>query len=134
MCRPVLTGLFAQPVPQVLTYALEEILAEKLRAFLERGKARDYYDVWRLLGEKSAAFDSATVYTTLLAKCAHKGLPRPSLEQFLSPPILTQAQAYWVSDLAAQVKPNSLPLWEQVLAELGPLLTNLLQSNIRDLP
>jgi hypothetical protein len=126
--RPVLTGLFTQPVPQVLTYALEEILAEKVRAILERGKARDYYDVWRLLKEKGTAFDAATVYATLLAKCAHKGLPQPSIEQFFSPPILAQARAYWVSDLADQVKPSLLPAWEQVVSELGPLLTHLLQA------
>ena len=110
--RPVLTGLFAQPVPRVLAYALEEVLAEKVRAILERGKVRDYYDVWRLLKEKSAAFDPVTVYATLLAKCVHKELPQPSLEQFFSPPILAQARAYWVNDLADQVKPSLLPLWE----------------------
>ncbi|MBM3187867.1 MAG: nucleotidyl transferase AbiEii/AbiGii toxin family protein [Chloroflexi bacterium] len=130
--RPVLTGLFAQPAPQVLTYALEEILAEKLRAILERGKARDYYDVWRLLEEKSAAFDSATVYTTLLAKCAHKGLPQPAIEHFFLAPMLEQAQAYWVNDLADQVKPHSLPPWRQVVADLQPLLANLLGGK-RDL-
>jgi predicted nucleotidyltransferase component of viral defense system len=124
--RPVLTGLFEQPTPQALTYALDEILAEKVRAILERGKARDYYDVWRLLKEKSAAFDPATVYATLLAKCAHKGLPPPTVQSFFSAPILAQAQAYWVSDLANQVKPNSLPPWEQVVTELETLLANLL--------
>ena len=124
--RPVLTGLFAQPVPRVLTYALEEILAEKVRAILERGKARDYYDVWRLLKEKSAAFDPATVYATLLAKCAHKGLPSPTVQSFFSAPILAQAQAYWVNDLADQVKPNLLPPWEQVVTELEMLLAKLL--------
>jgi predicted nucleotidyltransferase component of viral defense system len=132
--RPVLTGLFAQPVPRLLTYALEEILAEKLRAILERGKARDYYDVWRLLKEKSCAFDSVTVYDTLLAKCAHKGLPQPAIGQFFSPQILDQARAYWVSDLADQVKPNALPPWEQVVAELTPLLADLLQGTRRGLP
>jgi hypothetical protein len=132
--RPVLTGLFAQPVPQVLTYALEELLAEKVRAILERGKARDYYDVWRLLKEKGAAFDSTTVYAILLAKCAHKGLPQPAIERFFSAPILAQAQAYWVSDLADQVKPNLLPSWEQVVAELEPLLTNLLRGTERGSP
>lgn len=126
--RPVITGLFAQPVPQVLTYALEEVLAEKARAILQRGKARDYYDVWRLLKEKDDAFDPATVCTILLTKCTHKGLPPPAIDQFFSPHILAQAQAYWITDLAEQVKPNPLPLWEQVVMELGPLLVDLLQS------
>ncbi|MHB1356697.1 MAG: nucleotidyl transferase AbiEii/AbiGii toxin family protein [Anaerolineae bacterium] len=127
--RPVLTGLFTLPAPQVLTYGLDEILAEKLRAILERGKARDYYDVWRLLKEKNDAFDSATVYATLLAKCAHKGLAQPSIEFFFAPSVLNQAQAYWVNDLADQVKPNLLPPWEQVVTELRTLLANLLSQD-----
>ena len=44
------------------------------------------------------------------------------------------AQAYWVSDLADQVKPSLLSPWEQVVTELRPLLANLLQGKIRDLP
>ncbi|MHB1357700.1 MAG: nucleotidyl transferase AbiEii/AbiGii toxin family protein, partial [Anaerolineae bacterium] len=92
---------------------------------LERGKARDYYDVWRLLKEKHDGFNSATVYATLLAKCAHKGLSQPSIELFFTPRILDQAQAYWVNDLADQIKPNLLPPWEQVVTELRTLLTNL---------
>ncbi|MHB1293459.1 MAG: nucleotidyl transferase AbiEii/AbiGii toxin family protein [Anaerolineae bacterium] len=130
--RLVVTGLFAQPTPRVLTYALEEILAEKARAILERGKARDYYDVWRLLKEKSVSFVPATSCTTLVAKCAHKGLLPPSIEQFFSVPMLAQAQAYWESDLANQVKPQFLPPWEQVVAELYPLLTAFLQSASQD--
>ncbi|MGQ9490625.1 MAG: nucleotidyl transferase AbiEii/AbiGii toxin family protein [Anaerolineae bacterium] len=41
----IVTALFAGLPPRVLVYALEEILAEKLRSILQRGKARDYYDV-----------------------------------------------------------------------------------------
>jgi predicted nucleotidyltransferase component of viral defense system len=126
--RPIVTGLFAEPVPQVLAYSLTEILSEKLRAVLERGKARDYYDVWRLLSEKGDYFDVATVCATLLAKCEHKGLPRQSLEQFFRPDILAQAEAYWVSDLADQVKPNALPRWERVVEELRLLVADVLSD------
>lgn len=43
--RPVLTFPFPSSTPVVLTYTLEELLAEKMRSILQRGKARDYYDV-----------------------------------------------------------------------------------------
>ncbi len=34
---------------RAVVYSLEEILAEKIRSILQRGKSRDYYDVWMLL-------------------------------------------------------------------------------------
>ncbi|MBI5869238.1 MAG: nucleotidyl transferase AbiEii/AbiGii toxin family protein [candidate division Zixibacteria bacterium] len=37
-------------------YPLEEIAAEKLRSILQRGKSRDYYDVWVLLKDYKSDF------------------------------------------------------------------------------
>ena len=122
--RPVVTGVFAAPNPQVLCYALEEILAEKLRSILQRGKARDYYDVWRLLKEKSDHFDRGTARGVLTAKCRHKGLAAPSVEALLSPTLLDAAAAYWSQDLIGQVPGGELPDWGTVTADLCPLLKN----------
>src|SRR5690606_32613461 len=59
--RAVIHG-YGEPLDaQVLVYALEEVVAEKLRAILQhierleergwsRSRARDYYDLWRVLG------------------------------------------------------------------------------------
>jgi predicted nucleotidyltransferase component of viral defense system len=124
--RRVVTTLFSHPRPYVLCYALEEILAEKLRSILQRGKARDYYDVWRLLGEKADAFDRQTARRLLSEKCQNKGLPVPSVEAFLSPASLEGASAYWSQDLIGQVPAEDLPSWEKVTAELGKLLTDFL--------
>jgi predicted nucleotidyltransferase component of viral defense system len=117
--RPVVTGLFPDLRPHVLSYELEEILAEKLRSILQRGKARDYYDVWRLLNEKSSAFDRQTVRGVLSEKCRHKGLPEPSAETFLSPALLQAASAYWSQELVGQVPGGDLPPWERVVADLN---------------
>lgn len=119
--RPVVTGLFIDPRPQVLSYALEEILAEKLRSILQRGKARDYYDVWRLLTEKADAFDRQTARRVLSEKCRHTGLPEPSVEALLSPALLEEASAYWSQDLIGQVPGEDLP-------SLGTVATDLSQS------
>ncbi len=121
--RPVVTGLFLEPRPHVLVYALEEILAEKLRSILQRGKARDYYDVWRLLRDKADAFDRQAARRVLKEKCQHKGLPAPSAEAFLSPPLLEGASAFWSQDLIGQVPAQDLPSWDMVTADLSRLLT-----------
>jgi len=122
--RPVVTGLFSAPRPCVLAYALEEILAEKLRSILQRGKARDYYDVWRLLKEKADGFDRQTARQLLGEKCRHKGLPPPSVEAFLSPELLKGASAFWSQDLIGQVPARHLPSWARVTADLSQLLTD----------
>jgi len=120
--RQVVTSPFPALRPIVLTYALEEILAEKMRSILQRGQARDYYDVWRLLREKSADFDVSVVRSVLAQKCQHKGLDQPSVQAFLSPRYLAEAQMYWDRDLAGQVVPQSLPDWAAVTRELTRLL------------
>lgn len=124
--RQVVVDLFAWLRPTVLVYALEEILAEKLRSVLQRGKARDYYDVWRLLKEKGDQFDQRTARQILQAKCQRTDIPEPTREQFLSPSSLAEAGAYWRQDLAEQVPGVVLFDWNTVVHELHYLLTDFL--------
>ncbi|MHB1318478.1 MAG: nucleotidyl transferase AbiEii/AbiGii toxin family protein [Anaerolineae bacterium] len=126
--RAVARALFAQPAPQVLSYSLDEILAEKLRAIVQRGKARDYYDVWRLLKEKQGELDLERVCQTLDAKCAHRGLGHASSCDLLGTERLAAAESYWRNDLSDQVGEGQLPDWARVVDELGPLLDRLLRS------
>ncbi len=121
---PVTVSPFPNLRPTVLTYALEEILAEKLRSILQRGKARDYYDVWRLLGEKRDRFDATLTRSILAEKCRHKQLPEPQMQDFLQPQALTEAGIYWQRELAGQVAARDLPDWTQVTNELADLLAD----------
>ncbi len=120
--REVIASSFPALSPVILTYALEEILAEKMRSILQRGKSRDYYDVWRLLREESPAFDASVVRSILERKCQHKGLGAPSVRAFLVPQHLAEAGVYWERDLTRQVAPQSLPDWTVATAELAELL------------
>jgi hypothetical protein len=122
--RQPVSALFQEPQPHVLCYALEEILAEKLRSILQRGKARDYYDVWRLLREKADAFDHQVARRVLSEKCKHKNLPEPSAAAFLTPAALGEAGAYWSQDLIGQVPAQDLPAWDTVTADLSRLLVD----------
>lgn len=121
---PVTVSPFPNLRPTVLTYALEEILAEKLRSILQRGKARDYYDVWRLLGEKRDRFDATLTRSILAEKCRHKQLLEPQMQDFLQPQALTEAGIYWQRELAGQVAAHDLPDWTQVTNELTGLLAD----------
>ena len=124
--RPAGVELFGELRPQVLCYALEEMLAEKLRSILQRGKARDCYDVWRLLRDKGDAFDWQTTRQVLARKCEYKRLPEPSVEAFLSALMSQGAAAYWSQDLIGQIPDGNLPAWDTVTVELERLLADLL--------
>ena len=43
--------------PKVLTMSINEIVAEKMRALLQRKKPRDVFDVWFLIHEKEIKLD-----------------------------------------------------------------------------
>ncbi len=70
----------------IQVYSLEEVVAEKLRALLQqvgkferrgwsRSRARDYYDLWRVLGSYGDRMDLADFDSRLQAKCAVRGRP-----------------------------------------------------------
>lgn len=108
----------------VPVYTLDEIVAEKLRSVLQRGKSRDYYDVWLLLTGFNRDFSHARVRDTLSRKCAHRGLPAPALEHFLDPKRTDAAKAYWERGLAHQME--DLPTFERVLDDLRNHLKRLM--------
>lgn len=117
--REVLTSPFPDELRKVLVYPLEELLAEKMRSLLERGKSRDYYDVWRLLKEHTSQLNLERLGKVLSEKLAHKGLYLHSISDFL-PKESKGLKRYWKNDLQQQV--NSLPPLEEVLGELQDML------------
>ncbi|MCL0076584.1 nucleotidyl transferase AbiEii/AbiGii toxin family protein [Dehalococcoidia bacterium] len=125
--RRVLTNPFTDQQREVLVYPLEELLAEKMRSLLERGKSRDYYDVWRLLREHSSQLHFELLGTVLAEKLAHKGLGLRSMSDFLpgDPGVL---KSYWEKDLKQQVE--SLPPLGEVLDELQGMLKKLVAPSM----
>jgi len=63
----------------VKVYSLETTPAEKPRAILQRGKIRDYYDVWRLLREDRV---KTNVKELFLKKCKSKEVEFSGTGQF----------------------------------------------------
>lgn len=56
------------PISTVPAYSVEEIFVEKLRSIYQRARARDYYDIYRLLQQEQ--FDDQTIHTALQEKAA----------------------------------------------------------------
>lgn len=70
---------FDYPKFEVNVYSLENILAEKLRSLIQRGKVRDYYDVWKILREEKI---KTKVKDLFLQKCKSKGVKFEEIDQF----------------------------------------------------
>jgi uncharacterized protein len=117
--RRILTYPFADGEQKVMVYTLEELLAEKMRSLLERGKSRDYYDVWRILKQRSTHLDLKSMSSVLERKIAHKGLTLHKISDFL-PADVNEIRQYWEKDLEQQV--SSLPSLDEVLKELKTIL------------
>jgi uncharacterized protein len=121
----------------VLVYALEEIVAEKLRALLQsearrmkrgwtRPRARDFYDLWRVFGELGSSIDAQVVRAALREKCNVRNVSFTSVDDFFAEGLLAEVDAAWAQSLAPLV--SDLPLLSRVLSELRPKVERLLEK------
>ena len=97
----------------VNAYSLDEIMAEKIRSILQRGKSRDYYDVWMLL--KVEKFDLNEIRQLVIEKCKCKGIEFKS-ELIFDEDKLRDARSFWEVGLKDLVK--ELPDFNLVVHEL----------------
>lgn len=120
------------------TYALEEIVAEKLRTLRQtqaqleargwrRPRARDYYDLWRILSERWGDMDPELVRGILPSKLAHRGVGYSTAGDFFTPQLVAEARRTWRSNLGPFVA--DLPDVGPVLAALRPLVERLVESS-----
>ncbi len=113
--RVRVASTYDYPEFSVLTYSLNNILAEKLRAIIERGFVRDYYDVWRLL--KIGRFEPVRVRELFLEKCKGKGVVFLGVEHFFPEGVENRLEPYFERSLA-RLSSESLPSIGVILSEL----------------
>lgn len=112
---------------QILTYTLEEIFSEKLHAILQntkkiheqkwsRSRARDYYDLWRMLHDFPHELNSTVILETLSRKCEGRGVAYQSINDFFDIKALEAVQRDWDQWLSPMIYP--LPGYKKVIPEL----------------
>ena len=92
-------------------YTIVDLLAEKLRALVERCRPRDLYDVIHVYRHPDLLGRAADVVAVLAQKCAHVGVPPPDLATIHASPFRTEIEAEWANMLAHQLP--ALPPFEQ---------------------
>jgi predicted nucleotidyltransferase component of viral defense system len=108
----------------VPVYALNEMLAEKLRAMLRRARARDLYDAWQLLTRYAEALDWERTRDVLVEKARYKGFRFSSATDFLTPKNKEAWKGSWEASLRHQV--SVVVEYDQVIAEVEQALTDFL--------
>lgn len=105
------------PVPQILAYSIDEILAEKSRALFERhGRARDVYDVVNISRNFREKINSENVKNISIAKFKFKNLVLPTVNEILGSIDKETLKANWEYQLAHQI--SNLPPVEIFIDEL----------------
>ncbi len=123
---------------EVRVYALEEIVAEKLRAILQhveqlgergwsRSRARDYYDLWRVLGTYKDRMDLSDFSAFLREKCAVRDVDFAGPEDFFQEPMLAYIEKTWDQWLGPVVP--RLPPFQTVIGELRPEVAALVPAS-----
>ncbi len=127
---------YGEPIEaQVQLYALEEIMAEKLRAILQqrrmleqrgwsRSRARDYYDLWRILQAYQDRLDLTDFGRLVQAKCEVRGVRFQGADDFFDAPMLAYVEKTWSQWLGHLVP--ELPIFAKVMGELRPQIATIL--------
>jgi predicted nucleotidyltransferase component of viral defense system len=114
--RPVFHHYSDRLETSVISYTLEEIMAEKIRSIFQRTRSRDLYDVGQLAGR----VDHDTVRSIVHRKCESKGV-RVDAEILLAK--REQFSALWHVSLGHQI--NDIPdfdaAFEAVMKEIEDL-------------
>ncbi len=119
---------------QVHVYALEEIVAEKLRAILQhmemlqergwsRSRARDYYDLWRVLSAYQDQLQLSDFSSFLYAKCTIRNVSFNGPEDFFERTMLNYVEKTWKKWLGPLVP--DLPDFSIVIDDLRPRIALL---------
>ncbi len=134
---PLLHGYGESLSCLVSCYALEEVVAEKLRALLQtheklvtrgwnRPRTRDYYDLWRVLRERGAHLSMPVIADLLRRKAGHRQVRWNTRDDFFTAELVREARRTWRNSLSPFVA--DVPECETVLSELRDMLAPLLDN------
>lgn len=108
------------PVSGVLCYSPSDLLAEKVRALVERCRPRDLYDVIHMYRHPDLIGRARDVLTSLSKKCEYVGIETPTIESVESSPFRSEIELEWVNMLGHQL-PKPLPGFDQFWGGLDDL-------------
>lgn len=83
----------------VQSYSLEEVLAEKLRSWIQRTRARDLFDVAKIVQSRAIPISRANIMSAFFRKTLFKELPLAGRDELLYEPKFATVQANWLETI-----------------------------------
>jgi len=134
--KEILHGYGERIGHRVRVYSLEEIVAEKMRALLQhlhamktrgwsRSRARDYYDLWRILTAYRGRLNMDVFPGLFLEKCKVRNVVFSDPEGFFDQTLIDYVGRTWEQWLGPLVP--DLPPFALVIDELRPKLFEVLR-------
>ena len=113
----------AQSIP---CYALQEVLAEKLRALIQRSYTapRDFYDIW-YLSQNVADLNWPEIVRAFHQKMKFKGLEFTGIDQMINEENDKRLQAAWKNSLGHQIANENMADYTMVKTGIVKLLESV---------
>jgi predicted nucleotidyltransferase component of viral defense system len=107
-------------------YAIEEVLAEKMRALIQRSYTapRDFFDIW-FLQKNYPDIDFKKIVAAFHKKMKFKNLEFKGIEQLINDDNDKKLRASWKNSLAHQIQADALPEFDVVKKELLKLFNKI---------
>lgn len=119
------------PPPKLRCYSINEILAEKTRALVERnGRARDVYDIVNISRNFRSEINQEETVTIANQKFEFKGLSAPTVNYVMDAIDIDQLRANWKNQLAHQI--NDLPNVESYVSDLSNAIAWWLEPTLEE--
>jgi len=137
-CRRAMIHDYGEPIDvELQVYTLEEIIMEKLRSILQhqeklkergwaRSRARDYYDIWRILGAYNDRLNLSGFTQLLREKCQVRDVDFQVADDFFNKKMLAYIERTWDQWLGNLVQ--RLPTFETVISQLYPQIVSMLRN------
>lgn len=116
----------SQSVP---CYTLQEVMAEKLRALIQRSYTapRDFYDIW-YLSQNVLELNWSEIITAFHHKMEFKGLEFTSIDQMINDENDKRLQSAWRNSLEHQIPKNKLEDYFSIKRHLLTLLNDVMMQ------
>jgi predicted nucleotidyltransferase component of viral defense system len=120
------TDKLSQSPLTVPCYSLQEVLAEKLRALIQRSYTapRDFYDIWHL-SKNENDIDWRAVADAFHKKMKFKNLEFTGIDQMISDEKDKRVKAGWNNSLGHQIPAGVTPEYDLVKSEILTLLKEI---------
>jgi hypothetical protein len=108
---------------QVQAYSLEEVMAEKLRSWIQRTRSRDLFDVAKIVQSKAVPISKTNILSTFFRKTLFKGVPLAAREEMLYQPKFDSIERTWLETIICPkasliVAANAITLFRQLIDAL----------------